>query len=218
MIKKLQGEKARIAILITLIVTSLVDVLFRAIVMREATLGTSNAGEQVTIIALAAIILLFMAKKNDKLSYITCGALVAYFVMDQLFELPGMVGNLIANVSEPAIIISITIRLLTMVGIVAIAVLLAEYVNDASIYNRAFNVVFWLTILLHVASVAFSVVGLVLTANLAEVPNGAELALLQKQNVLIIFNEIYRVVMVVLFTSFAYDSAKRQLNRENLTK
>lgn len=54
------------------------------------------------------------------------------------------------------------------------------------------------------ASVAFSVVGLVLTANLAEVPNGAELALLQKQNVLIIFNEIYRVVMVVLFTSFAY--------------
>ena len=100
-----------------------------------------------------------------------------------------------------------------MVGIVAIATLLAEYVNDGSIYNRAFNVVFWLTILLHVASVAFSVVGLVLTSNLAEVPNAAELALLQKQNVLIIFNEIYRIVMVVLFTSFAYDSAKRQLNR-----
>jgi hypothetical protein len=218
MIKKLQGQKARIAILITLIVTSLVDVLFRAIVMKEATLGIANAGEQVAIIVLAAIILLFMAKKNDKISYISCGALIAYFVMDQLIELPGMIGNLIANVSEPAIIISVTIRLLTMVGIVAIAVLLAEYVNDGSIYNRAFNVVFWLTILLHVASVAFIVVGLVLTSNLAEVPNAAELALLQKQNVLIIFNEIYRIVMVVLFTSFAYDSAKRQLNRENLTK
>lgn len=218
MIKKLQGQKARIAILITLIVTSLVDVLFRAIVMKEAALGIANAGEQVAIIALAAVVLLFMAKKNDKLSYISCGALIAYFVMDQLIELPGMIGNLIANISEPAIIISVTIRLLTMVGIVAIATLLAEYVNDGSIYNRAFNVVFWLTILLHVASVAFSVVGLVLTSNLAEVPNAAELALLQKQNVLIIFNEIYRIVMVVLFTSFAYDSAKRQLNRENLTK
>ena len=218
MIKKLQGQKARIAILITLIVTALVEVLFRAIVMKEAALGIANAGEQVAIIALAAVVLLFMAKKNDKLSYITCGALVAYFVMDQLIELPGMIGNLIANVSEPAIIISITIRLLTMVGIVAIAVLLAEYVNDGSIYNRAFNVVFWLTILLHVASVAFSVVGLVLTSNLAEVPNAAELALLQTQNVLIIFNELYRIIMVVLFTSFAYDSAKRQLKREKDAK
>ena len=213
MIKKLQGEKARIAILITLIITSLVDVLFRAIVMKEAALGIANAGEQVAIIALAAAVLLFMAKKNDKISYIACGALIAYFVMDQLIELPGMIGNLIANISEPAIIISVTIRLLTMVGIIAIAVLLAEYVNDGSIYNRAFNVVFWLTVLLHVASVAFSVVGLVLTSNLAEVPNASELALLQKQNVLIILNEIYRIVMVVLFTSFAYDSAKRQLNR-----
>ena len=218
MIKKLQGEKARIVILLALIITALVDVFYRAIVMKEAALGIANAGEQVAIIVLAAIILLFMAKKNDKISYISCGALIAYFVMDQLIELPGMIGNLIANVSEPAIIISITIRLLTMVGIVAIAALLAEYVNDGSIYNRAFNVVFWLTILLHVASVAFSVVGLVLTSNLAEVPNASELALLQKQNVLIILNEIYRIVMVVLFTSFAYDSAKRQLNRENLTK
>ena len=213
MIKKLQGEKARIVILLALIITALVDVFYRAIVMKEAALGIANAGEQVAIIVLAAIILLFMAKKNDKISYISCGALIAYFVMDQLIELPGMIGNLIANVSEPAIIISITIRLLTMVGIVAIAALLAEYVNDGSIYNRAFNVVFWLTILLHVASVAFSVVGLVLTSNLAEVPNASELALLQKQNVLIILNEIYRIVMVVLFTSFAYDSAKRQLNR-----
>ena len=216
--KRLQGEKARIPILITLIVTALVEVLFRAIVMKEAALGIANAGEQVAIIVLAAVVLLFMAKKNDKLSYISCGALIAYFVMDQLIELPGMIGNLIVNISEPAIIISITIRLLTMIGIVAIAALLAEYVNDGSIYNRAFNVVFWLTILLHVASVAFSVVGLVLTSNLAEVPNASELALLQKQNVLIIFNEIYRIIMVLLFTSFAYDSAKRQLNRENLTK
>ena len=218
MIKKLQGEKARIVILLALIITALVDVFYRAIVMKEAALGIANAGEQVAIIVLAAIILLFMAKKNDKISYISCGALIAYFVMDQVIELPGMIGNLIANISEPAIIISIAIRLLTMVGIVVIAVLLAEYVNDGSIYNRAFNVVFWLTILLHVASVAFSVVGLVLTSNLAEVPNASELALLQKQNVLIILNEIYRIVMVVLFTSFAYDSANRQLKRENLAK
>ena len=125
--KRLQGQKTRIAILITLIVTALVDVLFRAIVMGEAALSIANAGEQVTVIVLAAIILLFTAKKNDKLSYISCGALVAYFMMDQMFGLPGIIGNLIANVSTSYIAISIAIRLLTMVGIVAIAVLLAEF-------------------------------------------------------------------------------------------
>ena len=218
MIKKLQGKKARIAILITLIVAALVDVLFRAIVMKEAALGIANAGEQVAIIVLAAVVLLFMAKKNDKLSYISCGALVAYFVMDQLIELPGIIGNFAVNVSTPHIAISIAIRMLTMVGIVAIAVLLAEYVNDGSIYNGAFNVVFWITILLHVASIAVSALGFILPVNSADVFNATELANFQNQGVLIIFNEIYRIIMVVLFTSFAYDSAKRQLNRENLTK
>ena len=218
MMKRLQGQKARIAILITLIVTALVDVLFRAIVMGEAALGIANAGEQVTVIVLAAIILLFMAKKNDKLSYISCGALVAYFVMDQMFGLPGIIGNLIANISTPIVSISIAIRLLTMVGIVAIAVLLAEYVNDGSIYNGAFNVVFWITILLHVVSITISAWGFIFPVNSADVFNATELALLQKQNVLIILNEIYRIIMVLLFTSFAYDSAKMQLKKTNLAK
>ena len=218
MIKKLQGEKARIAILITLIITSLVEVLFRAIVMKEAALGIANAGEQVAVVVLAAITLLFMAKKNDKLAYISCGALVAYFVMDQLIELPGMIGNLVANISVSYIAISIAIRLLTMVGIVVIAVLLAEYVNDGSIYNRAFNVSYWITLLLHVVSIAFCVFALINPETYANVPSAAEVVIQKNQNVLIIFNEIYRIVMVVLFVAFAYDSANRQLKRENLTK
>lgn len=214
MIKRLQGQKARIAILITLIVTALADVLFRAIVMKEAALGVANAGEQVAIVVLAAITLLFMAKKNDKLAYVSCGALVAYFVMDQLIELPGMIGNLAVNISDPTIALSIALRVLTMVGIVAIAVLLAEYVNDGSIYNRAFNVTFWLTVILHVVSIASSVAGFVIIGNIADAP----VALLQKQGMLVIFNDVYRIIMVVLFTSFAYDSAKVQLKKTNLTK
>ena len=213
MIKKLQGQKARIAILITLIVVALVDVLFRAIVMKEAALGIANAGEQVAIIVLAAVVLLFMAKKNDKLSYITCGALVAYFVMDQFIELPGMIGNLAANISTSYIAISIAIRLLTMVGIIAIAVLLAEYANDGSIYNRAFNVTFWIIILLHVVSIAISVSGFVMFGNATNMTGEVNIAVAQQEATLIIFNEIYRIIMVVLFTSFAYDSAKRKLNR-----
>ena len=215
---RLHDKKSRITILITLLVVALAEVLFRAIVMREAALGVANAGEQVAIVVLAAIVLLFMAKKNDKLAYVSCGALVAYFVMDQLIELPGMIGSLAANISISYIAISIAIRLLTMIGIVAIAVLLAEYVNDGSIYNRAFNVVFWITILLHVASIAFCLSAYILPGSAAEVTNATDVAMRSNQNILIIFNEIYRIVMVVLFVAFAYDSANRQLKRENLTK
>jgi hypothetical protein len=138
--------------------------------------------------------------------------------MDQLIELPGMIGNLIANVSEPSTAITIVLRMLTMVGIVAIAVLLAEYVNDGSIYNGAFNVTYWITILLHVASICIAIAGFVIFRGVTDVPTGMDIALMQKQAMLVIFNDIYRVIMVVLFTSFAYDSAKRQLKRENLSK
>jgi hypothetical protein len=79
-------------------------------------------------------------------------------------------------------------------------------------------VVFWLTILLHVVSILFSLSGFIAIGTSAEASIGEELVTLLKQNALIIFNEIYRIIMVVLFTSFAYDSAKRQLEREKDAK
>ena len=216
--QNLYNKKSRIAILVTLILVALAEVLFRAIAVGELALSTANAGEQITVIAFALITLIFTAKNVDKIAYVCCGALIAYFVMDQLFELPGVIENLIVNISEPAIVISIAIRLLTMVGIVVISVLLAEYVNDGSIYNRAYKVTYWATIILHVVSVLFSVSGLIAIGTVADAPTGAEVAVLQKQNILIIFNDVYRIVMVVLFTSFAYDSANRQLKREALAE
>lgn len=137
--------------------------------------------------------------------------------MDQLFELPGMIGNLLANISNPVIAISIAIRLLTMIGIVAISVLLVEYVNDGTINNRAFNVIYWITILLHVVDIIMCISGFVFGGSV-EVPNGVDFNILRQQAMLIIFNNIYRIIMVILFTSFAYDSANRQLKRESLTK
>jgi hypothetical protein len=35
---------------------------------------------------------------------------------------------------------------------------------------------------------------------------------------LLIFNNLYRIVMVLIFTFFAYDSAKAQLAKVDLTK
>ena len=216
--KTLQNPKTKIVVLIALIVTALAEVLFRAIAVGKAALATANAGEQITVIVFAAIILFFTVKGNDKISYISCGALIAYFVMDQLFELPGVIQNLVVNISEPPILVSVATRLLTMIGIIAIAVLLVEYVNDGSIYNRAFNTIYWITILLHVASIAFCIFGIVFLGIYGEAYNVAETPILQKNGALIAFNELYRTIMVVLFTTFAYDSANRQLKRENLMK
>ena len=203
----IHDKKTRPSILISLIIVALAEIIFRAVAVGEAALSTANAGEQFTVIIFAAIILFFTAKGNEKLTYITCGVLIAYFVMDQLFELPGMIANLIANISSPIIAVTIAIRLLTMVGVVVIAALLAEYVNDGSIYNRTFIATYWITVLLHAAAICLSI-GCIISGKAPD---------LQQDTTLVIFNDAYRIVMVILFVSFAYDSAKLQLNREKVS-
>ena len=209
----IHDKKARIPILISLIIVSLAEIIFRAVAVGEAALSTANAGEQVTVIAFATIILFFTEKGNDRISYVCCGVFIAYFVMDQLFEFPGMLGNMLANISNPIISVSIAIRLLTMIGIIAISAFLIEYINDGSIYNRAFIACYWLTVLLHVVLICVNIGCIIF----ADAPDGMELSFLRKQTALLIFNNLYRIIMVVLFTSFAYDSAKLQLKREKLS-
>ena len=211
--KRLHDKKAGIAILISLIIISLADIIFRAVAMGEAVLTTSNVGEQLAVIVLAATILVLTAKGKDRACYICYGAWAGYFILDQLFEFPGMFGTLMANISNPVATFSIVIRILTMVCIIAIGVLLVEYMNDGTICNRAFNTISLITILLLAVTILTSATGLIFAPS-----DGAEIILLKKQNVLIIFNNMYRIAMVFLFTFFAYDSAKAQLKKTNLTK
>jgi hypothetical protein len=58
----------------------------------------------------------------------------------------------------------------------------------------------------------------VVTGTAIKTPNGIELDLYQKQNILVIFNNLYRIAMVFLFTFFAYDSAKKQLSKVDFSK
>ena len=207
--KRLHDKKAGIAILISLIVISLAEALFRSFVLKEAMLNTANLGEQVAVIILATTILILTAKGMDRACYICYGAWAGYFILDQLFELPGMIINLIANVSNPAITVSIVIRLLTMLCIVAIGALLLEYMNDGTIYNRAFNVLCVVTILLIAFDSFNGITGLVF---------GPTDPLIKKQTMLVLFNNAYRLTMLFLFTFFAYDSAKMQLKKTDLSK
>jgi hypothetical protein len=157
--------------------------------------------------------MIFTLTGKDRMSHVCFAVWVGYFILDQFFEIPGMLANFAANVSNPVITVSIVIRLVTMLCIVAIGALLLEYMNDGTICNRAFNVLCVVTILLFTVDILLSASGLIFIPS-----EGSEIILLKKQNMLLIFNNIYRITMIFLFTFFAYDSAKHQLKKTNLTK
>ena len=207
---RLHDKKAGIFILVSLILISVAEVIYRAVIANEIAFTTSNFGEQLTVIIFALIILIFSAKGKDRVCYIIYGAWIAYFVMDQAFELPGMIGELVMNISSPIATFSIVIRLISMLCIIALSALLVEYMNDGSIYNRAFNVLCVITVLLHVVIIGISVNGLIL---LSKTTSNIDVNLHSSYNMLVIFNNLYRVVMVFLFAFFAYDSARKQLNK-----
>ena len=214
---RLHDKKAGIAILVSLIVISLAEVIYRAVIANGIAFTTSNFGEQLAVIIFAFMILIFSAKGKDRVCYIIYGAWIAYFVMDQAFELPGMIGDLCINFSDPIISIVIVIRMVSMLCIIALSALLVEYMNDGSIYNRAFNTICVITVLLHVVTIGISINGLILL-NTTKVPSEVDVNLLNRHNMLVIFNNLYRIVMVFLFTFFAYDSAKQQLSKVNFDK
>ena len=211
--KRLHDKKAGMAILVTLIVISLAEVIFRVVAVGEEVLTTSNLGEQLAVIVLAVTIMILTAKGKDRACYICYGAWAGYFILDQLFELPGMIGTLAYTISNPVMALSIVIRILTMVCIIAIGVLLVEYMTDGTIYNRAFNALCLTTIILLAISIFWAAYQLAF-ASVA----GPQNIVMKKQTALVIFNNVYRLIMVFLFTFFAYDSAKGQLKKVNFTK
>ena len=209
--KRLHDKKAGIALLVALIMISLAEVIFRAVVIGEAVLTTANLGEQLAVIALAVTILILTAKGKDRACYICYGAWAGYFILDQLFELPAnMIGFIMLLAGEitlpsPAIaIVMHTSVVLSTILTIAIGVLLVEYMNDGTIYNKAFNVLCIVTIVLILLNMVLTVYDVIAGAN--------------AEFLLATFHDLYRVTMIFLFTFFAYDSAKHQLKKTDLTK
>jgi hypothetical protein len=210
--KRLHDKKAGIAILISLIIISLAEIIFRATAMGlEAVLTTANLGEQVAVIALAVTILILTEKGKDRACYICYGAWIGYFVLDQIFELPGNIVGFIMllageiTLSTPAIAIVMNAStILSMLLTIAIGILLVEYMTDGTIYNKAFNVLCVVTMVLIFFNMALTVYDVIASAN--------------TKFLLATFHDLYRITMIFLFTFFAYDSAKMQLKKTDLTK
>ena len=205
--KRLHDKKAGIALLITLIVISCAEMIFRAIALGKAVLTTSNAGEQVAVVVFAAMILVMTLKGKDRLCYICYGAWASYFVLDQSLEIPGIMSSMASWIlhTEEAFaipyIIAIT-RIFSMFFIVTIGIFLIEYMNDGTICNRAFNGIC-------ISAIALILVGIVTAAIGAAVTKDSKLWLES-------FNGLYRIAMIFMLTFFAYDSAKHQLKKATL--
>ena len=213
--KRLHDKKAGIAILVALIIISLAEIIFRAVAMGEAVLSTPNLGEQFVVIALAATILILTAKGKNRACYLLYGTWIAFFVLDQLFELPSALINMAYLMSGLGSLGGI-FRVIVSVCIIGIGALLLEYMIDGTIYNKAFNAFCVIAVLFAVAAVVMGAVGV-----FADMPLGMpEMFTLEesKINVLLdMFNSAYRATMVFLCSFFAYDSAKMQLKKTKLS-
>ena len=208
--KRLHDKKAGIALLISLIIISVVEIIFRATSLGlEAVLTTANFGEQLAIIALATTTLILSAKGKDRACYILLGAWVAYFMFDQLFELPGNISGFImllsGKITFPSPAIAVVMHssvVLSTILTIAIGVLLVEYMTDGTICNKAFNVLSIATIAMILLNMVLTVYDVIATANV--------------ELLLATFHDLYRITMIFLLTFFAYDSAKHQLKKTKL--
>ena len=207
---RLHDKKAGIVILAALFVISLVDVLLRATVFSTLGPAVSNHGEAMVTAIFSIILMLVAIKGKDRVFYILCGVWLSYFMLNQLYTLPGYVSNFVkilstATEAKPMGTTVMILYIVSILGIIGIGALLVEYMNDGTIYNKAFNALCFITF--------FSIIGPAVGDAVHILFQSGEQFLW-----LSVLNNLQRCTMIFLFTFFAYDSAKAQLAKTNLDR
>lgn len=203
---RLHDKKAGIAILASLIIISLVEVVLRGVMFKEAMFELSNAGEPAITALFSLMLIIFVCKGKDRVFYILCGAWLGYFVIKQFFGIPDMIATFFSAMSnfDGFTDFAILIHVFSMVCVVAIGGLLVEYMNDGTIYNKAFNTLCVATIVMLAINIVFAIYDIVVLKEIVAV--------------LAILNNLSRGAMLFLFTFFAYDTAKMQLKKVDFSK
>ena len=205
---RFHDKKAGIFILVALIIIALAEIAFRIVFVQDSLLDIAsyNLGEQLTVIILASIILFFNAKGKNRICYLCYTAWICYFVIDQMFQLPKVILDVVsfASGSINTSVLVPAFYLVSLISIIALGGLLIEYMNDGSICNRAFNALSIVAVLSILASIIVNVVVVI---------NSKEVIVLLSS-----LHNLYRIAMVFMFTFFAYDSAKKQLSKVNFDK
>ena len=204
--KRLHDKKAGIAILVAIFIISLVNIILRVTVFSDILPTIRNYGHVLIATLLSLLLIFFTIKGKDRLAYLLCGAFLGYFALDQLFDLPGAVGRFVAKIQIGEIMDSVLLvpHLISMLGIIGIGALIIEYMNDGTICNKVFNATCIVTVLAHIAYAGITLYDII--------------ALGSTETVLALLHIVYSLTMVFFFTFFAYDSAKAQLKKTDLTK
>ena len=212
---RLHDKKASTITVFALLIVSLIETVVRALQPNYA-FSVTDLGEPFAIAIFAVIILIYTFMKKDRICYICYIAFISWFLLEEFLSLPGTIKTLadtiinaeaiaaVANGSATMPIVSIVIHLLTSISIVAIGVLVLEYLTDGSIYKNAFNVFCIIAILLLLSAIVINIIGF-------SVAGTVEIGLL-------ILNNFHRIIMIFMFTCFAYDIAKKQLGKVNFDK
>lgn len=204
---RLHDKNAGIAILVALFIISLAEVVLRPLILKEAVFNLSNAGEPIITAVLSLLLLTYAFKGKERVFYILCGAWFGYFVINQLYNLPELIVEIVKHFNDGSFNTTMcnSIHTLSIICIVVIGALLVEYLNDGSIYNKAFNIFSVISVVLLLFLAIYNIVYDVLSLGHTEV-------------ILASLHNLSRMTMVFLFTFFAYNSAKAQLKKTDLTK
>ena len=115
-----------------------------------------------------------------------------------------LLSALAAGLASIVPVIVLLFRLLGAICIIVIGALLVEYMNDGTIHNKAFNGFCIVAVLALIGSICVDIHAYTV---------GGEVAI-----ILSALNNLSSIIMIFLFTFFAYDSAKAQLKKTDLTK
>ena len=205
--KRLHDKKAGIAILAVLFIVSLADVILRAITFDNMIATSANHGEVFMTAVLSLLIIVFALKGKDRIFHILCGVLLGFFVLEQFMGLPYIVSSLFTVwdlFASIVPVIALVSRLLGMICIIVIGALLLEYMNDGTICNKAFNGFSIAAVLMLAISTIIDIYSSIITGD--------------AHIVISALDTISSITMVFFCTFFAYDSAKAQLKKTDLTK
>ena len=205
--KRLHDKKAGVAILASLFIISLVDVVLRAITFGNMIATSANHGEVFMTAVLSLLIIVFALKGKDRIFHILCGVLLGFFVLEQFMGLPYIVSSLFTVwdlFASIVPVIALVSRLLGMICIIVIGALLLEYMNDGTICNKAFNGFSIAAVLMLAISTIIDIYSSIITGD--------------AHIVISALDTISSITMVFFCTFFAYDSAKAQLKKTDLTK
>ena len=205
--KRLHDKKAGVAILASLFIISLVDVVLRAITFGNMIATSANHGEVFMTAVLSLLIIVFALKGKDRIFHILCGVLLGFFVLEQFMGLPYIVSSLFTVwdlFASIVPVIALVSRLLGMICIIVIGALLLEYMNDGTICNKAFNGFSIAAVLMLAISTIIDIYSSIITGD--------------AHIVISALDTISSITMIFLCTFFAYDSAKAQLKKTDLSK